>query len=108
MNTVFCRGCGKGIQVSASACPHCGAPQLVKTVSDNSETYTSYNDVPWHRKNWFAIVCALLFTPALLFVLFTGDVYYQRKGQLKTYPKGVKIFLIVWSVVIILSAVARA
>lgn len=31
MGMVFCRGCGKEIHESASACPHCGAPQ--KTIS---------------------------------------------------------------------------
>jgi len=27
MAMVFCRGCGKEIHESATACPHCGAPQ---------------------------------------------------------------------------------
>lgn len=31
MGMVFCRGCGKEIHDSASACPHCGAPQGAQT-----------------------------------------------------------------------------
>ncbi len=32
MGMMFCRGCGKEIHESASACPHCGAPQGVKSI----------------------------------------------------------------------------
>lgn len=31
MAMVFCRGCGREIHDSAPACPHCGAPQFLKT-----------------------------------------------------------------------------
>jgi hypothetical protein len=63
----------------------------------NTTNYTSYQMVPWHHKNWFAIMCGLFFAPALLFVLLTGDVYYVRKSELKTYSKVSKILLIVIS-----------
>jgi TM2 domain-containing membrane protein YozV len=29
MGMVFCRGCGKEIHETATACPHCGAAQLI-------------------------------------------------------------------------------
>ena len=64
----------------------------------NTINYTTYEMVPWHRKNWFAIVLAFVFAPALLAVLLTGDVYYIRKSELKKYTKPAKITLIIWSV----------
>lgn len=33
MGMVFCRGCGKEIHESAPTCPHCGAPQSVKSAT---------------------------------------------------------------------------
>ena len=61
----------------------------------NTTNYTSYEMVPWHHKNWFAIVSGLIFAPALLLVLLTGDVYYTRKSELKKYSKVTKNVLIV-------------
>ncbi|MDR0576995.1 MAG: zinc ribbon domain-containing protein [Candidatus Accumulibacter sp.] len=108
MPTVYCRGCGKEIDEAASFCPGCGAPQgaaqqSANTVQDSAPTavkskarYATYAEVPWYRRNWFAILCALIFSPGLLFILFTGTVYYERKGELRSYGLGAKIFLIVW------------
>lgn len=105
MSMVFCRGCGKEIHESAPTCPHCGAPQRAPSNQDKT-SFTSYNEVPWFRKNWFAIVCALVFTPGLLFVLFTGDIYYEKKGELKTYSRGAKIFLIIWCILVVLQIIS--
>lgn len=106
MGMVFCRGCGKEIHESAPTCPHCGAP---RSNASNQEkgAFSSYDQVPWYRKNWFAIVCALIFIPGLVVVLFTGDVYYESKGKLKTYSKGAKIFLIIWSILYIVVAISK-
>src|ERR1035437_8989614 len=68
--------------------------------------YTSYDMVPWHHKNWFAIVTALIFAPALLVILLTGDVYYTKKSELKKYSKGAKIALIIWSILATLQLVS--
>jgi hypothetical protein len=69
-----------------------------KTSSGVNEKYTDYSQVPWFRKNWFAILCFFIFTPALFLVLVTGDVYYKKKGQLTTYGKVAKNFSLVWCV----------
>lgn len=53
--------------------------------------------IPWYRQNWFGIVCVLLFPPALLFPLLTGDIYYFKDQQMKPYSKGVKAFLLIWA-----------
>jgi type IV pilus assembly protein PilA len=99
---IYCRGCGKQIHETAPTCPHCGAPQ---STASGSGQYTSYDQVPWYRKNWFAILCAFVFIPGLLFALVSGDVYYERKGELRTYNIGAKIFLIIWSTLVIISFV---
>lgn len=52
--------------------------------------YTTYSQVPFYRKNWFAILTFFLLTPVFLLVLFTGPIYYQKKGELRTYGKGVR------------------
>lgn len=71
-----------------------------------TKNYTSYEMVPWHHKNWFAIASALLFAPVLLAVLLTGDIYYTKKSELKTYSKSARIFLIIWSVLFTLQLVS--
>lgn len=107
MGMVFCRGCGKEIHESAPTCPHCGAPQG-NSLKQGKPSFTSYGQVPWYRKYWFAAICMLIFTPGLLFILSTGDIYYESKGQLKTYPKSAKITLIILSIFYILLAISRA
>lgn len=56
--------------------------------------YSSYSEVPWFRKSWFIVVGFLVFAPATLYSLFTGDVYYEKNGQLATYSKTNKIVTI--------------
>lgn len=60
-------------------------------------TYTSYGQVPWYRKNWFALVCGLFFAPGLLYPLITGNFFYEKNGQVVGYTKIAKILLIVWA-----------
>ena len=103
MSMVFCRGCGKEIHETAVTCPLCGAPQNTPTAPEKRKVvYTSYDQVPWYRKEWFAWLSFFVFTPALGVVLLTGDSYYTRKGQLKTVSKGMKIFFSVLAVVYLL------
>lgn len=54
--------------------------------------YTSYNQVPFYRKNWYAILTFFLFTPLFLLSVFTGPIYYQRGGALRHYGNGVRWF----------------
>jgi hypothetical protein len=58
-------------------------------------TYSSYQAVPWFRKSWFILVGFLIFAPVTLYSLFTGEIYYEKKGQLVTYSKPVKIITII-------------
>lgn len=49
-----------------------------------TQKFTSYDQVPWYRKIWFTVLFAVVFAPAYLAIAFTGDIYYQKKGELKT------------------------
>jgi hypothetical protein len=62
--------------------------------------YTSYDQVPWYRKNWFTVLSILLFPPAILIQLVTGDVYYVQKGELKTYGMISKCIIVIWSIAV--------
>lgn len=95
MSMVFCRGCGKEIHQAVLACPSCGAPQGETKSHTKNIVYASYDQVPWFRKSWFIVVGFLVFAPATLYSLFSGDIYYEKKGQLVTYAKVVKIVTIV-------------
>jgi len=71
--------------------------QLDGTAMNASADSFVPNTIPWYRQNWFAILCGLFFSPALLPPLLTGDIYYRRNGELRRYSKGAKIFLIIWA-----------
>lgn len=64
--------------------------------STSTNVYTSYDQVPRYRRNWFAILTFFVFPPALIYLIVTGDVYYERKGELRKYSKAAKIFLGLW------------
>jgi hypothetical protein len=50
--------------------------------------------VPWFRQRWFAVICFFIFSPALVFLLATGDVYYEKDGQVRPIAKYAKYALI--------------
>lgn len=67
--------------------------------SQNKDGYTSYDQVPWYRKNWFAILCFCLFPLILLIMMLTGDVYYEKDGQLCVYSRNARYVVFLWLVV---------
>lgn len=60
----------------------------------NSLIYTTYDQVPWYRKRWFLVLCALVFMPVAVVIAFTGDIYMLQKGEVKTFPKHQKWVLL--------------
>lgn len=103
-----CPFCKEEIQEGAIKCKHCGSMLSSQEVFQTAATpttagkviYTDYSQVPFHRKNWFAILVGL-FLPlgcfALLFIVFTGDIYYKRRGELRKYGKVSKVILLIIS-----------
>lgn len=112
---VFCRGCAQQIHETATTCPTCGAPQAstVKPATATTPTIkgaeiNTYAQVPWFRKRWFAFVCIILFMPAFLVIAFTGDVYFEKKGELTTIPKYSKFIVLGIFLVSILIKIANS
>jgi hypothetical protein len=36
-------------------------------------------EIPYFRKPWFAVLLFVVFMPAYLLVIWTGDTYYRKK-----------------------------
>jgi hypothetical protein len=84
--------CAHQVHESASSCPQCGAVRTAPT--GETAAYASYGQVPWYRKRWFAIVSVLVFSPIFLIIAFTGNVYFEKNGQLQTIPKNSKFIVL--------------
>lgn len=67
--------------------------------------YSSYAEVPWYRRNSFALLLVFLFSPPLLVILLTGNVYYQRKGELRSYSGLVKGLALAWSAITLVATI---
>lgn len=94
MAMVYCRGCGKEIHESAQTCPSCGAPQHVSG-GTKAMAVTSWDQVPWYRKNWGAILLYFVFAPAFIVIALTGEIYFRKNGELNTMKSWAKIVLTV-------------
>lgn len=100
MSTLLnCPHCSQQMHSSAPACPKCGAPAQH---TGNAAPYTSYSQVPWFRKRWFAILSILVFSPIFLVIAFTGNVYFEKNGQLHTIPKNAKFVVLGISILLVL------
>jgi hypothetical protein len=47
--------------------------------------YASYDEVPTYRKQWFFWLAYLSLTPAGVFILLFGDVYYVKNNQVESF-----------------------
>jgi len=53
--------------------------------------YASYDQVPLYRRQWFFWLMYLTVTPVAVGILLFGDVYYQKKGDLKSFGRANRI-----------------
>jgi uncharacterized membrane protein YgdD (TMEM256/DUF423 family) len=62
--------------------------------------YKTYDEVPFFRKQWFFWVSWFIFAPVALVILFSGDVYYRKKGEVVAFGIANKvvgaIFCVLW------------
>lgn len=54
-------------------------------MSNASSLYSSYEQVPYYRKQWFFWLMYFTISPIALGILLFGDVYYQKKGEVKSF-----------------------
>ncbi|MGO8756438.1 MAG: hypothetical protein ACLQHK_14585 [Gallionellaceae bacterium] len=54
-------------------------------MSNASRLYSSYDQVPYYRKQWFFWLMYFTISPIALGILLSGDVYYQKKGEVKPF-----------------------
>jgi hypothetical protein len=96
MISASCRNCGIGAVQEIGLCSACGGPDSSPTNDASAQItiYASYADVPWFRKRWFAVVSILFFSPAVVFVFSTGEMYYEKNGQVRPLPSSAKYALI--------------
>jgi hypothetical protein len=76
-------------------------------MGDVTTPYAAYADVPYYRKQRFFWLMWLIFSPIAIGLLLTGDVYYQKKGQVREF--GILnrivagIIAIIWTVMLFAS-----
>lgn len=46
------------------------------------DKYSSYDQVPIYRRQWFFWITYILFAPAALAILLFGDIYYEKRGRI--------------------------
>jgi hypothetical protein len=104
-NTKACPMCGEEILAVAVKCKHCGsmlnagpssAGPGFEGVTRAEGRPLDYSQVPWYRSNACALACALVFGPGLLLIAATGPIYYQRRGQVRTYSKVGRGLVLCW------------
>lgn len=54
-------------------------------MTDAGPPYSTYEHVPYYRKQSFFWLTYLLFAPIALALLISGDIYYQKKGEVKSF-----------------------
>lgn len=77
----YCVFCKRRIQYDAIKCPLC-------------KKYNNYAEVPWYRRDWVGLLSFLLLPPAGLLLVITGDIYYERKGELKIYGRVIRVIMV--------------
>jgi len=73
-------------------------------VATKAIPYATYDEVPYYRQQWFFWLSWFLFAPVAIGVLLTGDVYYQNKGEVRSFGLANRIVAGVIAVIWFLAA----
>lgn len=49
------------------------------------QTYSDMSEVPFYRRQWFFWITLFTVPFITLFVLFSGSIHYERKGEIKEF-----------------------
>lgn len=64
-------------------------------------------EIPYFRKPWFMVLLFLLFMPAYLLVIWTGDTYYRKRGTIYRMSRQRKLTMTFIVVMLMLSFLMR-
>lgn len=56
--------------------------------------YTTYDQVPWFRKWWFAAIGCFVFMPAIVVMAFTGTFYFSKQGRAQAFAPWYKFVML--------------
>lgn len=79
-------------------------------MSNPKPLYSSYDQVPYYRKQWFFWLMYFTISPIAIGTLLFGDVYYQKNGEVKSFGLANRIvagFIAVFILVRIIGALAQ-
>ena len=57
-----------------------------------SKVYLSYDRVPFYRKQWFFWLMFFTLPPIAMGILLFGDVYYEKRAEVKSFGVLNRIF----------------
>src|SRR5690554_776447 len=86
---------------------HCSCSNNVlkgKHMGDASHLYSSYDQVPFYRRQWFFWLMYITITPIAITILLLGDVYYKKRGKVKSFGianrivAGLIALVILWNI----------
>ena len=69
--------------------------------------YVDYGEVPFYYKQWFFWLMWFTITPAAIGILLFGDVYYKKKGNVKTFGWANKVVAFIIGIPYFLFGIAR-
>lgn len=54
-------------------------------MTDADQKYDSYDQVPFYRRQWFFWLMYLIICPVAIIILLSGDVYYQKGEEIRSF-----------------------
>jgi hypothetical protein len=55
-----------------------------------AQDFSSYDQVPFFRKRWFAVLSMFVFAPAVIIIAVTGNLYASTKNGVQMYTPSAK------------------
>jgi len=96
-----CPFCQEEILDDAIKCKHCGS--ALDSQEKKELSLSDYSQLPWYRKEWSVVALLLIFWPASVIIMWSGDVYYKQRGKIKKRGKIGKLLLTIIAIVATIS-----